>query len=90
MYNPSAIKNAITAGATWSSEECLVVGGVNKYPAVVDDAWVLHDEPGLLIRERVFDKIAAGVVQADNSIAVGDLFFAVAPVGGYCHLTDPS
>lgn len=61
--DPTAIKDAITNGATYNpSDSCLVVSGQNRYPVLIDNVWSLSATPGRRLNAVVFDRIAVGTI----------------------------
>jgi len=61
--DPTAIKDAITNGATYNaSDKCLVIAGQNRYPVLTDNVWSLSATPGRRLNAVVFDRIAVGTI----------------------------
>jgi len=90
IANPSQIKNAIDAGAVFSSG-LLVVSGVAKYPKLdnsnpAEPFWTLDDVSGTPLLNRAhFNRIANNIVLTDP----GTYQYCLAD-GGLLHKIDPA
>ena len=79
--DPETVVQAIqAAGTTWSSNH-LVVGGVNRWPAVDESAnrWTLSASPACLIDEDTFNALR-GCVLRGSIVVSGGLTYTLDPV----------
>lgn len=64
--DPTALKDAITNGATYNNEfRGFNVGNAVKYPVLADGVWTLEDE-GLPLIDTTFNFIGAGTVLTEQ------------------------
>lgn len=78
--DPTAIKQAIDGGATWSGN-LLLVDGVSNYCVLANGAWSLSTEGGDTIGRGVFRQIQAGEIDYDGGEGGEYLYTLIAPSG---------